>query len=97
MDRSLVLKADIAHVLEHLAGTDAGCNDGGRLGRRELSAMKQMGQEARLNYIVEELKKDSVSFRDMEGKAPGPAQGHAFPYEYPYARATACWIPGDSG
>ena len=28
--------------------------------------MKQMGQEARLNYIVEELKKDSVSFRDME-------------------------------
>ena len=28
MDRSLVLKADIAHVLEHLAGTDAGCNDG---------------------------------------------------------------------
>lgn len=28
--------------------------------------MKQMGQEARLNYIVEELKKDSGSFRDME-------------------------------
>ena len=28
--------------------------------------MKQTGQEARLNYIVEELKKDSGSFRDME-------------------------------
>ena len=28
MDRSLVLKADIAHVLEYLAGTDVGCNDG---------------------------------------------------------------------
>ena len=28
--------------------------------------MKQMGQEARLNYIVEELKKDSGSLRDME-------------------------------
>lgn len=28
--------------------------------------MKQTGQEARLNYIVEELKKDSGSCRDME-------------------------------
>ena len=34
MDRSLVLKADIAHVLEYLAGTDVGCNDGAGLGER---------------------------------------------------------------
>lgn len=66
MDRSLVLKADIAHVLEYLAGTDVGCNDGAGWGEGSCQPMKQMGQEARLNYIVEELKKDSGSLRDME-------------------------------
>ncbi len=40
--------------------------------------MKQMGQEARLNYIVEELKKDSVSFRDMEVR-PGTGAGSCVP------------------
>ena len=38
----------------------------GPVGEKGAVSMKQMGQEARLNYIVEELKKDSVSFRDME-------------------------------
>ena len=65
--------------------------------RGELSAMKQMGQEARLNYIVEELKKDSGSFRDMEVRPRDRRRVMRSLNEYPYARTPASRLPGDSG